>query len=204
MFHSRSMLLLAPLLLASACSYSATHQAPAAGPHGMVIGSIQIQLEKTPPSAGAGFFRVDLAKRRPDYLLHFSNPGRPWNRAPEQVRVGWGDAEPFVIRLGSGPASLQDVELSVYEGPGTWLLGLLSAVDGKTIPLGLEFPVDASKITYIGRIRVILPRRLKLFSPEVRVIVEDAATEDRAAMAMLLDNTRLPVETVLAKSELAE
>jgi hypothetical protein len=61
-----------------------------------------------------------------------------------------------------------------------------------------SFPVEPNRITYIGRIRVVLPTNIKLFSTQYNLTVEDRAVEDYAAMASLIESVPLPVHKALA------
>ena len=191
-------------LLASACSQSAVRRQPRQGVYGSVIGSFVVELERAPRSAWDGFFEDNLAARKPDYVFHFANLRRGRFDSTESVRVRGAEPVPFVISLRSGPAALRELELVLNNGPGRWLLAAISPTDGKRIPIDLRFSVDPGRITYIGRIRVVLPSRLQLFSSHARIAVEDASAEDRASMNTLIELSRLPVETVLAQRGPAE
>jgi len=202
----RSLWLLVLLaVLASACSRAvATRAELQPREYGTVIGSLVVQLERTPRSAWDGFFEENLARRKPDYRFHFANAERAWNVPRQPVDVDAGEPKPFVIALRPGAAALEELELVIYDSPGSWPLGLISATDGRSFPLGLEFDVDPERITYIGRVRVVLPNRLQLFGSKARVVVEDAAEEDYGSMETLIELSNLPVATVLAQQGATE
>ncbi len=191
-------------LLALACSQPAVRQQRHSAVYGTVIGSFVVELERAPRSAWDGFFEDNLAARKPDYVFHFANTERSWFEPTERVRVRGAEPVPFVMSLRPGPAALQDLELVIYDTPGSWPLGLLSTTDGKRFPIDLEFTVDPARITYIGRIRVVLPTRLQLFAARARVAVEDASAEDHASLDRLIELSRLPVATVLAQREASD
>ena len=191
-------------MLASACSQSVARQHRSPSGYGSVIGSLVVELERAPRSAWDGFFEDDLAARKPDYVFHFANSRDSWPGTTERVRVRTTEPVPFVVSMMPGPASLQDLELVVYRAPGSWPLGLISITDGKRFPIDLAFSVDPGRITYIGRIRVVLPSKLQIFSSQARISVEDASAEDRASMSTLIEFSQLPVETVLARREATE
>jgi hypothetical protein len=196
-FHPVTAALL--LLLLAGCSQPAVRQGPGRGVYGTVIGSISVGLDRGPRSAWDGILEDDLATLKPDFVFHFANAQRPWSTPTERVRARIGEIRPFVISLRPGRASLEELELSIYDGPAAWPLGLISATDGKRLPIALEFTVDPDRITYIGRIHVRVPRRLQLFNSKARFKVEDASEEDRASMRTLIELSRLPIETVLAR-----
>jgi hypothetical protein len=199
-----SLALVCFVALVTACSQPAVRQKRGPGVYGTVIGSIFIQLEQEKQSAWGGFFDEDLYTRRPDFVFHFGSRVRNWGVPTERVKFELGKPKPFVIALRPGPASLEELELVVYHGPAGWLFGALSTVDGETFPIDLEFDVDPRRITYIGRIHVVLPRRLPLTGSEAKISVEDAAAEDRASLDTLISLSRLPVTTVLAQRGRAE
>ena len=199
MLRVRLIALFVLALLVSACSTPAVRTGFRRGAYAPVIGSIVVELERTPRSGWDGFFEEDLELRAPDYVFHFGSARGPWNRPPERVRVRGSEPVQFVLPLAPGPASIDDLELVVYRGPSAWALGLISTTDGTRLPIDLEFSVDPGRITYIGRIRVVLPSKLQLFSSRARVTVEDAAGEDFVSLNTLIENTPLPVETVLAR-----
>jgi hypothetical protein len=195
----RSLPVTAILLLLLACSQPAIRRGAGQGVYGTVIGSILVGLDRGPRGTWDGILEDDLLSLEPDFVFHFANEHRAWSTPTERVRARLGETKPFVISLRPGRASLEDLELEVYDGPAAWPLGLISATDGKRLPIGLEFTVDPGRITYIGRIHVRVPRRLQLFASKARFKVEDASEEDRAAMQTLVELSRLPVETVLAR-----
>jgi len=201
---------IAPALLvliaffASACASGGRGADRFEGPAGTVIGSVVVELERTRRSAWDGFFEDDLAVRDPAYLLRFANRDPAWNRVPAEVRVEGKSAVPFVITLPSGRGGVESLEIVLYEGPFAWPLGLVSATDGKEVPVDLVFDVDPGRVTYIGRIHIVLPRKLQLFSSHVRVRVEDAYETDRVSLRTLLENTPLPVARSLAHRDTAK
>ena len=191
-------------LLATGCSQSVARQQRSPSGYGSVIGSFVVELERAPRSAWDGFFEDDLAARKPDYVFHFASSRDSWPGTTEPVRVRGTEPVPFVVSLRPGPASLEDLELVVYRAPGSWPLGVISLTDGKRFPIGLEFSVDPGRITYIGRVRVVLPTKLQLFSSQAKISVEDASEEDRASMRTLIEFSQLPVEIHLADREVVE
>lgn len=189
---------------AAGCASDEMREGRFEGRTGTVIGSVVVELERTRRSAWDGFFEDDLAVRDPAYLLRFANRDRAWNRSSPEVRVEGRSPVPFVITLPSGRGAVEGLEIVLYEGPFAWPLGLVSATDGKELPVDLVFDVEPGRVTYIGRIHIVLPRKLQLFSSRARVRVDDAYDTDRVALQTLLENTPLPVSRALAHRDPAK
>ena len=170
------------------------------GRTGLVIGSIEVEYARTKRGALDGFFEEDLAARQPGFRLWFSNPSRVSASRSTSVRFDGTGPTPFVLSLPAGRRSVEELEVVVYEGPASSLLGLVSTTDGRDFPVDLTFDVDPDRVTYIGRIHILLPRKLPLFSSPSRVRVGDSYEADRVSFRDLLAGTPLPVAVELARA----
>ncbi|MEE3332138.1 MAG: hypothetical protein VX246_14830 [Myxococcota bacterium] len=189
---------LAVLLLAgflSACASSG----PGFPSHGIgtIIGSLEVVLARPKRSVFDGFFEVNLARIPVTYSFQVGHSARPWTKAPAEVGTQ-GAPRAFALSLRPGRNVVENLELQLYKGPESFLLGLISPIDGREIKIDVEFPVEEGRITYIGRIRVVLPTNLSFFTTRYKLTVEDQAVEDYAAMASLIENVSLPVHKALA------
>ena len=170
------------------------------GRTGLVIGSVEVEYARTKRGALDGFFEEDLAAREPGFRLWFSNPSRVSASRSTSVRFDGTGPTPFVLSLPAGRRSVEELEVVVYEGPASSLLGLVSTTDGREFPVDLTFDVAPDRVTYIGRIHILLPRKLPLFSSPSRVRVGDAYESDRLSLRDLLAGTPLPVAVELARA----
>lgn len=171
------------------------------GRTGLVIGSVVVEFARTRRGTLDGFFAEDLAAREPGFRLWFSNPSTVSASRSTSVRFEGAEPTPFVLSLPAGRRSAKKLEVVLYDGPASFLLGLVSRTDGREFPVELAFDVDPERVTYIGRIHILLPRKLQLFSAPSRVRVDDAYDSDRVALRDLLAGTPLPVEVALARPE---
>ncbi|MCA9510241.1 MAG: hypothetical protein R3E88_11240 [Myxococcota bacterium] len=162
--------------------------------YGLVVGSVQVQLQRSAGSPTG----VNLVRSGLTYTFELDNDRQAWNRPTPYVQTT-GGPQPFALSLLPGRNRIDELGITVYDGPGAWFAGLLSRAHGADVPLALAFDADPRRVTYVGRIRVVLPSRLGEFDGPVRVTVEDASEEDLAAYRSLLEGTSVPIETHLAR-----
>ena len=192
-------LLVLTVVAASGCATAVAPAVPVDAGKGLVIGSVVVELARTRKSGWDGFFESDLALRKPSFRLHFASPAAGTGPTPAPVEFKGLEPVPFLITLSPGRQVIAGVELVLYRGALGWSLGLISPADGKEFALDLEVEADPSRITYIGRIHIMLPRRVQFFSSHSRVRVTDSYESDRVAFQTLLENTPLAVRKELAR-----
>jgi len=161
---------------------------------GTVVGSVQVKLQRE-PGAGAG---GNLVRRDLRYAFDIAHVRQPWNIPVSRVETT-GRAKPFALSLLPGRNRIESLEVTFLEGGGAWFMSLFSPLDGRSVPIGLEFEADPSRVTYIGRVLVVLPLDLGAFDGPLRVSVEDYRESDVAAFDALLSGSRVPIETRLAR-----
>jgi len=188
------------LAVATGCVAPPPPSAPVDGRKGIVLGSVVVELARTRRSDWDGFFEADLALRKPSFLLRVAKPAAGQGAAPAPVEFKGREPVPFVLSLAAGRQAIDGLELQLYRGALGWSLGLISPADGKRFDFDLAFDVDPDVITYIGRIHIVLPRKVQFFSSQSRVRVTDSYDADRADFLALIENTPLTVRTALARS----
>jgi hypothetical protein len=193
---ARTVVVFFAALLSSCASTNATRNSPG---YGTVIGSIEVVLARPKRSMLDGFFEENLSVRTINYTFEVGRADRSWTDSPTVVSTK-GKPHAFAMSLKPGAYVVENLELRRGEtsGLGRLFLRVMSPVDGRDFALNLEFPVVRDRITYIGRIRVVLPTNLKLFSSQYKLTVEDRELEDYAAMASLIESVPLPIEKSLA------
>ena len=164
---------------------------------GTIIGSVEVVLARPKRSLLDGFFEQNLTRVPMTYSFQVGHSARPWTKAPAEVDTQ-GAPRAFALSLRPGKNVVENLELKLYKGPESFLLGLISPIDGREIKIDVEFPVEEGRLTYIGRIRVVLPTNLSFFTTQYKLTIEDQAVEDYAAMASLIESVSLPVHKALA------
>jgi len=142
---------------------------------GTIVGTIVIEFEnESGPELSESAQRA-LRERHPFYRLQlrrnaFLGP-RSWITARRGEPV-----TPFSASLREG--SYRITHLFLRRDRGTDTSQMIDALAGFNLRLAIDVPVERSAVTYIGRLRLRVPSRVRGTATPSSVVIEDASAED--------------------------